>query len=116
MEGLNEGTDNHFSLMLKVDGYDAMLTLPHGIMWNTTKPGDFILVDMEGTILRPSARKDKPGYGGIYVPDLSAIKIHGKIHAGLGPNRAMAVFHTHQPYTSILSACKPGDDELQMVH
>ena len=30
-EKLNEGCDNHFSIMLKVDGYDALLTLPFGI-------------------------------------------------------------------------------------
>ena len=55
-------------------------------------------------------------YGHVYVPDLSAIKIHGKIHGGLGAGRAKAVFHTHQPYTSILGACKRGEDVLRQVH
>ena len=93
--GLNEGTDNHFSLFLSVDGIDSMLTLPHGILWSTAKPEDFILVDLDGNVLRPSARDDGPLYGHVYKPDISAIKIHGQIHAGLGRKRAFAVFHTH---------------------
>lgn len=93
--GLNEGCDNHFSINFTVNGIDSMLTLPHGILWSTAQPEDFILVDLEGNVLRPSARADDPLYGHTYLPDISAIKIHGKIHAGLGPKRALAVFHTH---------------------
>lgn len=93
--GLNEGCDNHLSISLQVDGIDAMITLPYGILWNTAKAEDFILVDLEGNVLRPSARDDNPDYGHTYLPDISAIKIHGKIHQGLGPKRALAVFHTH---------------------
>lgn len=115
-ELLNEGCDNHFSIMLTVDGYEALLTLPHGILWSQTRPEDFILCDFEGQILRPSGRKDKHMFSPVYVPDLSAIKIHGKLHAGLGAGRAKAVFHTHQPYTSALGAAKVGEDELRQVH
>lgn len=114
--GLNEGCDNHFSLNLTVDGHDSMLTLPHGILWSTARAEDFILVDLKGNILRPSAREDNPLYGHTYLPDISAIKIHGKIHQGLGRKRAFAVFHTHQMYSSVLASAKPGSDELRQVH
>lgn len=116
-EKLNEGVDNHLSVMLNVDGYEALLTLPHGILWSTCKPHDFILVDMDGMILRPSACVETPSWGSkFWVPDLSAIKIHCKIHAGLGDGRAKAVFHTHQPYTSELAAMPVPKDEMKMVH
>lgn len=116
-EVLCEGVDNHLSVMLYVDGHEALLTLPHGILWSTCKPEDFILVDMDGQILRPSARAEKPSFGReFWVPDLSAIMIHCQLHRGLGDKRAKAVFHTHQPYTSDLAAMKPPQDEVKMVH
>jgi hypothetical protein len=79
-EGFNEGVDNHFSICLEVEGKGCLLTLPHGILWKTCKPGDFILVDYEGGILRPSEHKPAPKYGPVWLPDISAVKIHGAIH------------------------------------
>lgn len=116
-EKLNEGCDNHLSVMLTVDGYDALLTLPHGILWSQTKPEDFILVDYDGNILRPSGRNDGGAqFGHVYVPDLSAIKIHGHLHRGLGEERAKCVLHTHQLYATALCSAKIGDDEIKMCH
>lgn len=113
MESLNEGVDNHFSIMLEIEGHNAMLTLPHGIIWSTVKPNDLILVDMDGNILRPSARKDDLILGHTYLPDISVIKIHGRIHEGLGPDRARVVFHTHQLWTTVMSALEAPHDELK---
>ena len=68
--------------------------MPYGILWSTVKPEDFVLVDFEGKILRDSARKEGIS-GHVYIPDLTAIGIHGAIHKGLGNKRAKCVMHTH---------------------
>ena len=115
--GLNEGCDNHFSLNLTVDGIDCLLTLPHGILWSTVQPGDFILADFQGNVLRHSTHEDTPGHVCKFdVDDIQVIRNHGYIHAGLGKKRARAVFHTHQVYASVLASTKRGDDEMRMVH
>ena len=71
-EGLNEGCDNHLSLML--ESKPAFLTLPYGILWENVRPSDFVLVTFDGKILRDCARSNKIHR---FEPDFSAIKIHG---------------------------------------
>ena len=88
-EKLNEGTDNHLSVMLDND-QNTFLTLPYGILWSTVQPEDFVLVDPSGKIVRKSKRK---GFEDAQ-PDISAIKIHGNIHLALGA-KGKAVFHNH---------------------
>ena len=72
----------------------GILTLPYGLLWSQVRPEDFVLMDFEGNILKESAMKDALE-GHIYRPDISAVKIHCKIHRILGNGRAKAVFHTH---------------------
>ena len=109
-ERLNEGCDNHLSVMVSDNSF---LTLPYGILWSEVQPSDFVLVDFEGNILRKCARiKAIPGHS--YEPDITAIKIHASLHRRLG-SRAKAVFHTHQHYSTAL-ACYAEDYKFKIVH
>ena len=91
----------------------AFLTLPYGILWEFVKPSDFVLVTFDGKILRDSKRSTN-AYR--FEPDYTAIKIHGQIHKLMGPKKAKAVFHTHQPYTTALTCLKGPQSRLRMVH
>ncbi|KAJ9462693.1 Adducin-related protein [Diplonema papillatum] len=102
-EGLNEGVDNHLSVA--VDGTEALLTLPHGVMWADVEEEDFALVDYDGNILKQGKHNKRP--------DISAVCIHGMVHKLLG-KRAKAVFHTHQYYATLL-ACH-SEYKVKQVH
>ena len=86
--GLNEGIDNHLTLM--VPGYsDRFFLAPFGLHWSEVKAGDFMVIDFNGQMLS--------GRGPI---EDTALYIHLPVHR-LAP-RARCVLHTHMPYATAL--------------
>jgi ribulose-5-phosphate 4-epimerase/fuculose-1-phosphate aldolase len=87
--GLNEGIDNHMTMM--VPGHaDRFLLAPFGLHWSEVKAGDFMVVDFNGQI--------QSGRGPI---EDTALYIHLPVHR-LSP-KARCVLHTHMPYATALS-------------
>ena len=87
--GLNEGIDNHLTLL--VPGYkDRFLLAPFGLHWSEVKAGDFMVVDFDGRLLA--------GRGPI---EDTALFIHLPVHR-LKP-KARCVLHTHMPYATALT-------------
>lgn len=87
--GLNEGIDNHLTLM--VPGHsDRFLLAPFGLHWSEVKAGDFMVIDFGGRLLA--------GHGPI---EDTALYIHLPVHR-LNP-KARCVLHTHMPYATALS-------------
>jgi ribulose-5-phosphate 4-epimerase/fuculose-1-phosphate aldolase len=87
--GLNEGIDNHLTLL--VPGHsDRFLLAPFGMHWSEVKASDFLTVDFSGRVLS--------GQG--FVED-TALYIHQPVHR-LSP-QGRCVLHTHMPYATALS-------------
>jgi len=87
--GLNEGIDNHMTML--VPGHtDRFLLAPFGLHWSEVKASDFMVVDFNGQILS--------GRGPI---EDTALFIHQPVHR-LAP-LARCVLHTHMPYATALS-------------
>ncbi len=86
--GLNEGIDNHLTLM--VPGHaDRFLLAPFGLLWSEVKASDFMVVDFNGRMVS--------GTGPV---EDTALYIHLPVHR-LG-SRARCVLHTHMPYATAL--------------
>ncbi|HEV7614119.1 MAG TPA: aldolase [Steroidobacteraceae bacterium] len=97
--GLNEGIDNHLTLL--VPGYsDRFLLAPFGMHWSEVKASDFMVVDFNGDILR--------GQG---VVEPTALYIHQPVHR-LSP-QGRCVLHTHMPYATAL--CMLQNPRLEMA-
>ncbi len=87
--GLNEGIDNHLTLM--VPGYaDRFLLAPFGLHWSEVRASDFMVIDFEGRMLS--------GRGPV---EDTALYIHLPVHR-LAPQGRCAL-HTHMPYATALS-------------
>ena len=87
--GLNEGIDNHLTLL--VPGYaDRFLLAPFGMHWSEVRASDFMVVDFNGRVLS--------GQG--LVED-TALYIHQPTHR-LSP-QGRCVLHTHMPYATALT-------------
>jgi ribulose-5-phosphate 4-epimerase/fuculose-1-phosphate aldolase len=87
--GLNEGIDNHLTML--VPGHaDRFLLAPFGMHWSEVKASDFLVVDFAGRVLS--------GQG--LVED-TALYIHQPAHR-LSP-QGRCVLHTHMPYATALS-------------
>lgn len=87
--GLNEGIDNHMTLLLPGHS-DRFLLSPFGLHWSEVKASDFMVVDFAGKILT--------GRGPI---EDTALYIHLPVHR-LAPH-ARCVLHTHMPHATALS-------------
>jgi len=86
--GLNEGIDNHLTML--VPGYDdRFLLAPFGLHWSEVKASDFMVIDFEGTMLS--------GRGPI---EDTALFIHLPVHRL--SRRGACVLHTHMPYATAL--------------
>jgi ribulose-5-phosphate 4-epimerase/fuculose-1-phosphate aldolase len=97
--GLNEGIDNHMTLL--VPGYsDRFLLAPFGMHWSEVKASDFLVVDFSGRVLS--------GQG--LVED-TALFIHQPAHR-LSP-QGRCVLHTHMPYATAL--CMLENPQLEMA-
>ena len=87
--GLNEGIDNHLTML--VPGHDdRFLLAPFGMHWSEVKASDFMVVDFNGRILA--------GRGPV---EPTALYIHMPVHR-LAP-QARCVLHTHMPYATALT-------------
>lgn len=97
--GLNEGIDNHFTVMLP-GTTDQFLLAPFGLHWSEVKASDFMVVGFDERIVR--------GEGSI---EDTALFIHQPVHQ-LAPH-ARCVLHTHMPYATAL--CLLDNPRLEMV-
>jgi len=87
--GLNEGIDNHMTLL--VPGHsDRFLLAPFGMHWSEVCARDFMVVDFGGRVL-----------SGEGLVEDTALYIHQPTHR-LAP-QARCVLHTHMPYATALS-------------
>src|SRR5271170_6914815 len=97
--GLNEGIDNHLTLL--VPGYsDRFLLPPFGMHWSEVKASDFLVVEFSGRVVS--------GEGSV---EDTALYIHGPAHR-LSP-QGHCVLHTHMPYATAL--CMLENPRLEMA-
>ncbi|MFO1352462.1 MAG: aldolase [Gammaproteobacteria bacterium] len=101
--GLNEGVDNHFSLAVPDDdrvirGHRFLIN-PYGWHWSEITASSLVLCDAKGNVLE--------GDNGV---EETAFFIHSRIHVN-APN-AVAVLHTHMPYTTSLTLLEEGRLEM----
>ncbi len=95
-DGLDEGIDNHFTMM--VPGHtDRFLVLPFGLHWSEARASDLIVFDERGQVLE--------GQGDL---ELSAFCIHAPLHRLTG---AKVILHTHQTWALALNMLE--DNKLQ---
>lgn len=98
--GLNEGIDNHFTVMVPGSD-DRFLLSPYGLHWSEARPETLMVVNDRGE------RVEGEGF-----VDPSAYLIHWPIHR-MRPD-AQCVMHTHMPYASALTTLEGG--RLAMCH
>jgi len=97
--GLNEGIDNHLTLL--VPGYsDRFLLAPFGMHWSEVKASDFMVVDFSGRVVS--------GQGSV---EPTALYIHQPVHRLSLQGRC--VLHTHMPYATAL--CMLENPRLEMA-
>jgi ribulose-5-phosphate 4-epimerase/fuculose-1-phosphate aldolase len=97
--GLNEGIDNHLTLM--VPGYaDRFYLAPFGLLWSEIQASHFREIDFEGRMVQ--------GEGAV---EDTAFHIHLPVHR-LAPH-ARCVLHTHMPHATALSMLE--DPRLEMA-
>jgi ribulose-5-phosphate 4-epimerase/fuculose-1-phosphate aldolase len=87
--GLNEGIDNHLTML--VPGHtDRFLLAPFGLHWSEVRASDFMVIDFNGHMVS--------GRGPV---EDTALYIHLPVHR-LAP-QAVCAFHTHMPYATALA-------------
>ncbi len=97
--GLNEGIDNHLTML--VPGHaDRFLLAPFGLLWSEVRASDFMVIDFEGRVLS--------GRGPV---EDTALHIHLSVHR-LAP-QARCALHTHMPYATAL--CMLDNPRLEMA-
>lgn len=87
-DGLEEGIDNHFTMVVP-GSTDRYLVLPFGLHWSEARASDLIVFNEAGEILE--------GEGSL---ELSALSIHAPLHRITG---AKVVLHTHQTWALALN-------------
>lgn len=87
--GLNEGIDNHITLMVPGCA-DRFFLAPFGLHWSEIRARDFLVVSIGGEIIS--------GEGPV---EDTAFHIHAPLHAARPDVRC--VLHTHMPYATALS-------------
>ena len=97
--GLNEGIDNHLTML--VPGYsDRFYLAPFGLLWSEVKASDLMELDFSGKVL-----------AGRGLVEETALHIHLPAHR-LVPE-ARCVLHTHMPYATALGMLE--DARLEMA-
>ncbi|HVN43922.1 MAG TPA: aldolase [Steroidobacteraceae bacterium] len=97
--GLNEGIDNHLTMM--VPGYDDRFYLaPFGLLWSEVKASDLMELDFSGKVV-----------AGRGLVEDTALHIHLPLHRRV--RAARCVLHTHMPYATALSMLE--DARLEMA-
>jgi ribulose-5-phosphate 4-epimerase/fuculose-1-phosphate aldolase len=94
IDGLNEGTWNHFSALVP-DRFDLMLVTPLDRHWRQVTASSLVLVDAEGNVCEGS---------GIFDP--AAYFFHYPIHRS--HPKAACVLHVHPPYATALAMVAGG--------
>ena len=97
--GLNEGIDNHLTLLVPGCA-DRFLLAPFGMHWSEVKASDFMVVDFSGKVVS--------GQGSV---EDTALYIHQPVHR-LSP-QGRCVLHTHMPYATAL--CMLENPRLEMA-
>jgi ribulose-5-phosphate 4-epimerase/fuculose-1-phosphate aldolase len=92
--GLNEGIDNHFSLLVG-ERHDRFLLNPYGPHWSELSASRLLLLDLEGNVIDGEGR-----------PERTAFVIHRAVH--LARPGARCVLHTHMPYATALAMTEAG--------
>ena len=87
--GLNEGIDNHMTMLVPGHG-DRFLLAPFGLHWSEVKASDFMVIDFAGQMLS--------GRGPI---EDTALYIHLPLHR-LSP-KARCVLHTHMTHATAMT-------------
>lgn len=86
--GLNEGIDNHMTML--VPGHtDRFYLAPFGLLWSEVKAGDLLELDFEGRVV-----------AGRGLVENTALYIHLSVHRLV--SAARCVLHTHMPYATAL--------------
>ena len=91
LDGLEEGIDNHFTMIVP-GRTDQYLLLPYGLHWSEARASDMLVFNDAGETIE--------GKG---VVELSAQCIHAPLHRITG---AKVVMHTHQPWATALNMLK----------
>lgn len=91
LDGLEEGIDNHFTMMVP-GRTDQYLLLPFGLHWSEARASDLVVFNDAGETLE--------GQG---LVELSAQCIHAPLHRLTGTK---VVLHTHQPWATALNMLK----------
>jgi len=86
--GLNEGIDNHLTLLVP-GSTDRFLLAPFGLHWSEVRASDFLVLDFTGQVLS--------GQGPV---EDTALFIHLPVHRAA--RHARCVLHTHMPYATAL--------------
>ncbi len=94
LHGLNEGIDNHLTLLVP-GTTDRFLLIPFGTHWSEVRASDLLIVDLNGRMLE--------GEG---IAEDTAFYIHGRLHRAY-PDWP-CVMHTHMPYTLALNLIEDG--------
>jgi ribulose-5-phosphate 4-epimerase/fuculose-1-phosphate aldolase len=94
LHGLNEGVDNHLTLLVP-GTTDRFLLIPFGTHWSEVRASDLLIVDLDGRVL--------DGKG---IAEDTAFFIHGRLHRAY-PEWA-CVMHTHMPYSLALNLIEDG--------
>ncbi len=89
LEGLHEGSWNHFSYQLP-DNPEYTLVTPGQTHWSQVRAGNVLVLDSAGNIVQGDGR-----------PNPSAWAIHGPVHRAR-PD-ACCVVHTHMPYATAIA-------------
>ena len=98
--GLNEGIDNHLTLMVPGCS-DRFYLAPFGLHWSEVKASDLLVLDYQGQIV-----------GGNGLVEETAQFIHTPVHR-LSPH-GTCVLHTHQPYATALSMLEDATLEMSV--
>lgn len=91
LDGLEEGIDNHFTMMVP-GRTDQYLLLPFGLHWSEARASDLVVFNDAGETLE-----------GTGLVELSAQCIHAPLHRIAG---VKVVLHTHQPWATALNMLK----------
>jgi ribulose-5-phosphate 4-epimerase/fuculose-1-phosphate aldolase len=87
--GLNEGIDNHLTLLVPGCA-DRFFLAPFGLHWSEVRASDFMVIDFDGRTVS--------GRGPV---EDTALYIHLPVHK-LAP-QARCALHTHMPYATAMS-------------
>jgi ribulose-5-phosphate 4-epimerase/fuculose-1-phosphate aldolase len=92
--GLNEGIDNHFTLMVP-GRRDRFYLNAFGLHWSEVAASNLLALDIDGQVVEGTGEVEATAY-----------YIHARLH--LAHPRARCVLHTHMPYATALCSIRDG--------